>query len=138
MPVETVVSIADICKQKWEAWKHDCSGFASTVAAALGVHLITPANAMVDQLNAPGSSWIKLGNDGALATTYANRGYLVIGGLKAASHGHVVVVVPSSGQRYPVAYWGRFGGTGRQNTTVNWSWSHADLARVSYFARKLD
>ena len=68
---------------------------------------------------------------------HANRGYLVVAGLKKPRNGHVVIIMPNSHKPYPTAYWGRLGGIGRKNQTINWSWNRSDLAQVQYFARQL-
>jgi hypothetical protein len=93
---------------------------------------------MADELNASGNRWVRLGSNPRQAQAYANQGSLVVAGLKATIHGHVVIIVPTlHPQRYPVGYWGQYGGTGRKNTTINWSWNHADLLKVQDFARQL-
>ena len=91
---------------------------------------------MVDAMGARANGWIGLGHDPALAIGYANRGFLVVAGLRAAGHGHVVVIVPTPpGSPYPLGYWGRLGGVGRQKTGINWSWNHRDLPKVGYYAK---
>ena len=54
-------------------------------------------------------------------------------------HGHVVVVVsgPLAHKVYPTAYWGRLGGVGRKDTTVNYAWKSADLPNVVFAARPM-
>lgn len=122
-------------ERNWDRWKHDCSGFVHAVASDVGVPLSGTANAMVDSMNRPGSGWMKLGHSPLQATTYANLGFLVVAGLKAPNHGHVVVIVPSTGAHgYPVGYWGHLGGIGRKDATINWAWNHHDLRNVEYFA----
>ena len=50
--------------------------------------------------------------------------------------GSRVVIVPTPpGSRYPLGYWGRLGGVGREKTGINWSWNHRDLPRVDYYAK---
>lgn len=123
------------CEAEWDTWKSDCSGFAKAVARGLGITLSGQANSMIDSLE--GSSlWLKLGSDKIAAITRAKMGYLVIGGLKAKGHGHVVIVVRTANAGYPVGYWGRFGAVGKKRTTINWSWNKADLARVHFYAAK--
>ncbi|MGZ5202037.1 MAG: hypothetical protein ACXWC4_19940 [Telluria sp.] len=124
------------CETEWDAWKGDCSGFAKAVAARLGFSLSGQANELVDYLQRS-PDWRSLGNDSRSATTQANLGDFVIGGLKARPHGHVVVVVKSGASPYPVAYWGRFGAVGKKNTAINFSWRRADLSNVLFFSRKL-
>ena len=123
-------------RQEWSRWKSDCSGFVHAVADDLGIALSGNANAMVDTMGARANGWIGLGHDAALAIGYANRGFFVVAGLKAAGHGHVVVIVPApTGSRYPVGYWGRLGGVGREKTGINWSWNRRDLPKVDYYAK---
>src|ERR1700693_1601342 len=46
-------------------------------------------------------------------------------------HGHVVVVVagqPLAHGKYPFAYWGRLGGGGAKDKTVNWAWARRLIA----------
>lgn len=56
------------------------------------------------------------------------------------AHGHVVVVVstpagqPLAHDKYPFAYWGRLGGGGMRNQTVNWAWREEDRDNVTYAA----
>jgi hypothetical protein len=121
------------CEAEWDNWKSDCSGFAKAVAHRLGIILSGPANAMIDSLE-ESSRWLKLGADQTAAITRAKMGYLVIGGLKARGHGHVVVVVKSADAGYPIAYWGRFGAIGKKRTTINWSWNSTDLPNVRFYA----
>jgi hypothetical protein len=88
---------------------------------------------MIDSMeSAP--RWENLGAAPATAILRANAGRLVIGGLKQAPNGHVVIVVKSAPLPYPVAYWGRLGHVGRKNTTINWSWNSTDRPLVRYFS----
>lgn len=125
--------IIEACESEWDAWKSDCSGFVKAVADRVGVNLRGQANQIVDLL-AASASWDDLGQDPRTASLRANHGEFVNGGLKDRPHGHVVIVVKSAQLKYPVAYWGRFGLVGRKHTTINWSWSRPDLAKVRYFA----
>ena len=134
MPPESAIETAS--RQEWPRWKSDCSGFVHAVAGDLGIVLSGNANAMVDAMDIKANGWIALGHDPALAISYANRGFFVVAGLKAAGHGHVVVIVPTpAGSRYPLGYWGRLGGVGREKTGINWSWNHHDLPEVDYYAK---
>jgi len=133
-PAESIIETAS--RQEWPRWKNDCSGFVHAVADDLGIALSGNANAMVDAMGAKANGWIDLGSDPALAISYANRGFFVVAGLKAAGHGHVAVIVSTPpGSRYPVGYWGRLGGVGREKTGINWSWNHRDLPKVDYYAK---
>ena len=68
--------------------------------------------------------------NGIGAAESAAAGKLVIGGLKGSEqtnpdpHGHVVIVVagPLAHDAYPSAYWGRLGGGGAKDKTINWAW----------------
>lgn len=131
----TADQITGFCEAEWNTWKGDCSGFVKAVAKRLGIQLNGQANGIIDFLESSGN-WVKLGISEQQATLYATQGYFAIGGLKATPHGHVVVVVKSAPQTHAVGYWGRLGGTGRKNTTLNWSWTHADLPKVHFYAIK--
>ena len=131
----TTDQIISFCEAEWDNWKGDCSGFVKAVAKRLNIELNGQANGIIDFLESS-PNWENLGADEAKATRYANQGYFVIGGLKANPHGHVVVVVKSAPQAHAVGYWGRLGGAGRKNTTLNWSWSRTDLPKVHFYATK--
>ncbi|MFL9875695.1 hypothetical protein [Paraburkholderia megapolitana] len=124
--------IKTLCENHWDDWKGDCSGFLKAVAADLGLTLTGDANALVGTMS--GAPWSQLGTDKDKAVAYAGLGYLVVAGLKATPHGHVAIIMPGVSKPYPLAYWGRYGGSGRKNTALNYSWSHKDLASVQYYA----
>lgn len=128
--------IIEVCEAQWDKWKSDCSGFAKAVAKGVGIELFGQANQIIDLL-ATSTSWTNLGADPDSAVLRAMDGELVIGGLKAKPHGHVVIIVKSPPRQFPVAYWGRFGLVGKKNTTINWSWSRADIPKVVYFSTPL-
>jgi hypothetical protein len=143
--------IIAVCEANWEAHKSDCSGFVKAVSSALGVTTFHPddnADSIVDKLRA-GNDWTALGvGKGPAAKAQADAGLLVVAGLKGAEqvqpdpHGHVVVVVtgpldPTHGQ-YPFAYWGRLGGVGAKNQSINFAWRAGDRDKVGYFAKTLD
>ena len=123
------------CEFEWDKWKADCSGFVKAVCKHADVHLQGQANHMLNGLE-KSSTWENLGATPDTATSRANSGCLVIGGLKQKSHGHVVIVVKSAPRNFPVAYWGRLGAVGRKNTEINWSWNRKDLPCVHYFSLK--
>jgi len=131
--------VIDACKNNWDANKADCSGFAKTVATALGVTLTGDANSIVDQIT--GAGWTVLA-DGAAAKNEADGGKFVVGALKGADnvpvedHGHVVIVVsgPLAAAKYPSAYWGRLNGVGEQNKTTNFAWNKDSRDKVTYSA----
>ncbi|PRY08575.1 hypothetical protein [Paraburkholderia sp. BL25I1N1] len=127
-------NIKTLCENHWARWKADCSGFLKAVAADLDITLTGDANSIIDTIGR--APWTQLGSDADKAVAYAGLGYLVVAGLKATHHGHVVIVMPGQSKPYPLACWGRYGGVGRKNTAINFSWSHADLANVQYYAIK--
>lgn len=134
--------IVEACDKHWEAYKADCSGFVRAVAAEVKVALSGDANTIVSAIQ--GAGWTKLA-DGADAAAKAQAGQLVIAGLKGsdqtppAAHGHVVVVVPGplASGKYPSAYWGSLGRSGRKNTTLNWSWASGDRDKVVYACKAI-
>ena len=127
------------CEAEWEAHKSDCSGFAKAVAAQLNVTLNGLANDIVDEIAAV--PWTQLA-DGPSAAACAGAGQFVLAALKGANqvvpdaHGHVVVVVqgPLADGRYPTAYWGKLGGVGAKDQTINWAWRAGDRDNVVYGA----
>jgi hypothetical protein len=126
-PCDRVVAA---CEKWWDAYKGDCSGFAKAVAKDLQVTLTGMADEIVGEIQKPPWTVLGSGVDAAQQTQYG----LVIGGLKADPHGHVVVVVPGplAQGKYPTAYWGMLNGVGRQNTTINWAWNAQDRDQVIY------
>src|SRR5258708_9919559 len=129
--------VAAACEACFDAHAGDCSGFACAVANTVGVPLAGLANASVDTLRA-GGDWTAL-PDGPTAAASAAAGKLVIAGLKGSEqtnpdqHGHVVVVVtgPLARGKYPSAYWGRLGGGGQEDETINFAWGAGDRHRVA-------
>jgi hypothetical protein len=126
------------CEANWAANRSDCSGFVRAVVGAFGVTLVGVADEIVDALRA-GGSWRALAG-GPAAAQSAARGRLVVAGLRGdeqsepSAHGHVVIIVagPLSQDAYPLAYWGRLGGSGEKEKTINWAWRSPDRDRVSY------
>jgi len=99
---------------------------------------------MVDTIR-DSAEWTVLA-DGVEAAAEAAAGRLVIGGLRGDeqahpdAHGHVVVVVagqPLAHGKYPFAYWGRLGGGGVRDQTVNWAWRAEDRDNVTYAAHEI-
>jgi hypothetical protein len=123
--------VTEACDKWWDTYKADCSGFAKAVAKEVGVPLSGQANDIVVAMQK--DPWKPLAS-GKEAKDYAELGFFVLGGLKATPNGHVVVVVkgPLNREKYPTAYWGRLGGTGKKATTINWSWASTDRDKVSY------
>src|SRR5262245_66436702 len=130
--------VRQVCETQWDAHKGDCSGFAKAVAVALGVALLGTANEIADRLSA-GAGWVVLG-DGIAAAQAAREGKLVVAGLRGdqqhnvSTHGHVVVVVDGvlAHGKYPPAYWGKLGGVGEKDTTLNFAWNALDRDRITY------
>jgi hypothetical protein len=130
--------VQEACEACFEANQHDCSGFVRAVAKQLGVTINGLANEIVDTIRSS-TEWRAV-PDGTTAAARAAAGQLVIGGMRGdeqfehSNHGHVVVVVdgPLAHGRYPTAYWGRLGGEGSKNETINWAWTEHDRDRVSY------
>lgn len=94
------------CQRNVEKYPNDCSGFVKAVARECGVVLFGDANAIVDYLTVVGTV------DRMNARTAAAMGKLVIGGVKAPGHGHVVVVVhgpvDQKHKKYPYCFWGKY------------------------------
>lgn len=129
----TADQIIEWCETDWDDWKTDCSGFVKAVCQRANIRLQGQANQIIDFLETS-PAWEILGAAPAVATSRANSGRIVIGGLKNRPNGHVVLVVKSAPLNYPVAYWGRLGAVGRKNTTINWSWNSSDRPNVHYYA----
>lgn len=135
--------VTDACEACFAAHANDCSGFARAVANQLRVTLSGLANEIVDTLG-DSADWTVLA-DGVAAAQSAAAGKLVIGGLRGDEqanpdpHGHVVVVVagPLAHGKYPSAYWGRLGGGGMKDQTVNWAWRQEDRDNVTYAAHEI-
>lgn len=114
------------------------------VAQQLGVTLAGLANDIVDTIRG-GAGWMQL-DDGAAAQQSAASGKLVLAGLRGDEqanpdpHGHVVVVVaglPLAHGKNPFAYWGRLGGGGKKDETINWAWNEEDRDNVTYAAHDI-
>lgn len=136
-------TVISACDAEWPAHQNDCSAFARAVAHRLGITLNGNANQIVEELRT-GASWRRVAgaSEGMAA---AEKGDFVVAGLKGgeqaapSEHGHVVVVVSGrvGGNAYPLAYWGRLGGGGQKNRTINWAWRAADRDRIVYAARSI-
>jgi hypothetical protein len=134
----TVDRVRQACEDCFEAHKGDCSGFARPVATELEVPLQGLADEIVETVRTS-QGWTRL-PDGVAAAKSARDGKLVLAGLKGSEqthrdpHGHVVVVVdgPLARNAYPSAYWGKLGGTGAKDKTINYAWIADDRDRVTY------
>lgn len=135
----TAQDIIDACEAEWDLHKADCSGFVKAVAARLQIPLHGLANDIVAAISQP--PWLRLA-DGVAAERAAADGRFVVAGLrgsdqaKPSEHGHVVVVVKGELAHglYPPAYWGRLGGVGSKDTTINFAWNRTDRDKVIYAA----
>ncbi len=127
-------SVGEFCEACFDAHKSDCSGFARAVANELKVPLQGLADEIVETLRT-GQGWALLPN-GVVAAQSARNGKLVIAGLKGSEQAH-----PDphglAHDAFPSAYWGRLGGTGAKDKTINWAWTTDDRDRVSYAAHHL-
>ena len=47
----------------------------------------------------------------------------------------VITPGPLAHNKYPTGYWGRLGGVGAENQTINWSWNATDRDKVLYAYR---
>jgi len=136
-------AVKDACEACFPAHANDCSGFAKAVANQVGVALHGLANEIVDTVRGD-ATWTQLA-DGVEAAREAAAGKLVVGGLKGSEqthpdqHGHVVIVVtgPLAHDKYPSAYWGRLGGGGMRDQTVNLAWRAEDRDNVTYAAHDI-
>jgi len=107
------------------------------VASNLGISLPhVKANPMIDYIAAwTTPTWWKVSSP-QHAGKYSEEGYFVVAGLKDESgsqnpHGHMVVVTSSHESAngiYPRGYWGKLGGVGMKNSTINWAFEASDLA----------
>lgn len=133
-------AVLDACKLHWPMNADNCSGFIRSVAEALGIPLAGDADTIVGFIDAD-NGWFIVAS-GADAVLWAEAGYFVVGGLKGgdqaqpSAHGHVVVVVPGplAHGKYPTAWWGSLGSTGKKDTTINYAWAPGDRDKVIYRA----
>jgi hypothetical protein len=137
--------IIALCQRDLWRFPDDCAAFVRSVANRCGVILTGNANDICTQISrAPQRAW-----NGRDAAARAADGCLVIGGLAAPGHGHVVIVVdgPVAEGRYPYVFWGQYHGLKVLGETVNvgftrghgkltYAFQRADCARVSYAVYK--
>jgi hypothetical protein len=129
-----------VCQRHIALHPNDCAAFVRAVANECGVLLSGNANFIVETL--PGVGRLL---DGPAARLAAAAGDLVVAGLKAPGHGHVVVVVdgPLNRGRYPYAFWGQYHGLRvgtqemnvgftRGHGTLNWAFKSGDLDQIKY------
>jgi hypothetical protein len=140
--------IIDVCENKWDANKSDCSGFVKAVSNALGVTLFSDgdnADTVMDKLSAS-AGWNLVG-DLPTVENDAAAGMFVIAGLKSGdfspprANGHVVVVVKGDDPNhpgYPMAYWGTLGDVGQKDSSIRNSFTpNTDLPNVKYYGTTL-
>lgn len=131
------------CQRHLPSHPNDCSGFVRAVAQECGVLLFGDANSIADQLTGAAGRL----PDGIAAARAAASGALVIGGVQAPGHGHVVVVVngPLGHGKYPYAFWGKYhsmsiggqtinAGLTHGHGSVNWAFSKPVRDKVRYAA----
>jgi hypothetical protein len=136
----SALDIIVTCEEAWPKNKNDCSAFVRDVARYLDVALAGNADTIVETIR---KKWRRL-DDGVAAKKAADDGEFVVAGLKGSEqippvqHGHVVVVVAGdlAHNKYPTAYWGRLGGVGERNKTVNYAWRAVDRDKVTYAAAR--
>jgi hypothetical protein len=129
----------------WSANKNDCNHFLKAVSDRLGLGHFEKswdANRIVDVLmmaTSQPTNWKALASADA-ARADAEAGYFVVAGTRGPDigevHGHVAVVVagPMNPARHvPHGYWGRLGGVGARNCTLNYAWRSTDLHAASIF-----
>ncbi len=130
--------VIDACEACFDANSGNCSGFVAAVGQVLGIAIHGQANQIADALSA-GGPWTTLA-DGVAAAEAAGAGKFVVAGLRGdkqaavSPHGHVVVVVGGAlaHGKYPSAYWGRLGGVGEKNQTLNYAWNIHDRDNITY------
>lgn len=99
--------IIAICQNLIGMYPNNCAGFVRAVASKCGVLLFGNANEIVQFLSSSSGRYLP---NGIEARKAADRGDLVIGGLSATGHGHVVIIVadPVGPSQYPYAFWGQY------------------------------
>jgi hypothetical protein len=105
--------IIGFCQAEVGQHINDCAGFVRGVARQCGVFVFGNANEIVDNyILKQAAGWKILGSESD-AVDAATTGKLVIGGLKASGHGHVVVIVGMKNTVHPgraYGFWGRYHG----------------------------
>ena len=140
--LSSAADVIDKCEKDFEANNTDCSAFVKAVGQDLGITLTGQADDIVDQIR--GTGWTVL-TGGPEAKQKADAGWFLVAGMKGVdldppnAHGHVVVVVsgPIAQLKYPSAYWGKLGGVGSKNTTLNYAFNPTSRDRVLYSARQI-
>ncbi len=138
--------VLQACEDSWTTeWikgtknKDNCSGFVNAVCQALCIPL---KNANADGIVGAIAGWTKV-KDGVEAAQLAEKGTLVLAGLKSGdhtpktTHGHVVVVISGTLYRgkYPLCWGGSIGSYQSKGTkSVGEVWSTTDRNAVIYRA----
>lgn len=122
--------------------KDNCSGFAKSVMAKLGIPMAATANADgIASAVANSSGWQAIAS-GVDAAKQAANGVFVLAVLKSSEHaparnnGHVAVVISGTLYRgkYPPVWGGSLGGAQSQgNKTVGEVWNNRDRDNVKYY-----
>lgn len=142
--------ILDSLKDSWEQEftsgiknKDNCSGFAKSVMAKLGIPMAATANADgIASAVAASRDWAAIAS-GVDAAKQAANGVFVLAVLKSGDHsparnnGHVAVVV--NGQlyrgKYPLVWGGSLGSAQSQgNKSVGEVWNTRDRDNVKYYS----
>jgi hypothetical protein len=100
--------IIAVCQRHIYRHPNDCAAFVKAVADTCGVLLAGDANAIAGMVKSGCGRSLP---NGLSAKVAAANGELVIAGVQAPGHGHVVVIVdgPNRG-KYPYAFWGQYHG----------------------------
>ena len=118
--------IIAVCQAQITRYPNDCAGFVRAVAQACGVPLTGSANLIVNSLGAG-----RRISDGLHAKQAAANGDLVIAGVSATGHGHVVIVVegPLNRGKYPYCFWGQYHGLkyGKTEYNIGFTRGHGTL-----------
>lgn len=113
-----------------------CNRAVSAACDALGVPL--PPGLLANEI----ADYFTLGRgaeDGWLpvlasqVTSFSNLGFPVVGCLKAAGHGHVVMATSADDLADERIHTWQAGRKNHENRPVGFSWTPADIARVSWF-----
>ena len=142
--------IIAICQGSLPLHYNDCSGFVRDVASQCGIFLLGNANEIITYAS---KAWVSPSVDATQlekafwARDKAQNGFLVVAGVEAAGHGHVVVVIdgPLSRNAYPHAFWGQYHGLTvlgeivnvgftRGHGGINWSFGEKARERLLYAA----
>src|SRR4051794_15831262 len=121
----SATQIVAFCEEVWPRDKNDCSAFVRDVGKHLDVSLAGDADAITDHIR----HHCRRLADGVAAKKAADPGKCVVAAQKGSEqnppvkHGHVCVVVPGAlaHDKSPTGYWGRLGGAGERNKTLNYA-----------------